>query len=150
MAKIGPASNFEGIGALKLDEDKVLVFCLRCRFRRFGFGRRGLCGPWFTGGRFGRFFFQLRFKGGNACPEPLIFLAGENRHLPHGVEFLAHDDIHFAQNPLGLGPHQSVDLSPHALGGAGGIGHHFGKFVEKSAGGLGHNLTPGVAGILCR
>src|SRR5262249_41210314 len=65
-------------------------------------------------------------------------LAREPRHLFDGLEFLALHHLELAQNALGLGAKERVELTPNAGSDAGRIVHQPRDLVEKAVLGLGH------------
>src|SRR5579885_1552093 len=86
--------------------------------------------PWRAG--------ELFLKLGNADGEPVVFLAGFRRHFLGRLEFLAGDNVHIAQEFLGLRLKQRLDFLAHAPGHARRIVHQPCDLVEKAIGGLDH------------
>src|SRR5262249_23089639 len=82
-----------------------------------------------------------------ASTELFILLARLDRHLLDGLELLALDHVHLAQQALALGFHHGFKIAAHALCRTCRIGHELGKLVEKPAVGLGHGLPARCGGV---
>ncbi|CAK08950.1 conserved hypothetical protein [Rhizobium johnstonii 3841] len=75
---------------------------------------------------------KLRLECCYAGGKRLVLVACLDRHLAHGLELLALDDVHAVQPTLGLGVEGGFDLLADALGGTGRIGHQLGEFVHDA------------------
>lgn len=80
-----------------------------------------------------------RFERGDARLQPLVLFSRLFGHGFYSLEFFATDDIHVRENTIGLAAHDRFDFLAQALGGAGGVGHHFCKFVKQTVAGLCHD-----------
>lgn len=93
----------------------------------------------------GRLQFRHRgFKFGDAGRERLVLLTSLLRHVAHGFEILAGDDIHIAQKFLSLSTDHGFRLAPDAFGRPSGFRHELGKVVKQSIRRLGHHRYRGL------
>ncbi|ACE92123.1 hypothetical conserved protein [Rhizobium etli CIAT 652] len=76
----------------------------------------------------GKLCFQRRDAGGKR----LVFVACLDRHLAHGFEFLALDDVHAVQPTLGLGVESRLDLLADSLGSTCRVGHQLGELIHDA------------------
>src|ERR1700751_2795915 len=91
-----------------------------------------------------RGYAELGLQRQNPGLQTLVLLARDAGHVLDGLELLALDHVEVAQDLLGLGTPERIDLLFHALRRTGGIVHQAADLVKKGIGGLGHETTPGA------
>ena len=84
---------------------------------------------------------ELCLQRGDPDLQRLVLLAREPRHLLDGLELLALHHFEVAQDALGLGAHDGVELSPRPGRDTGRVVHQPRDLVEETVARLGHSFA---------